>query len=141
MPTTKRVDSELKKVLTLYGERAWDNSLEDDLVARGYSSMNSYINALARKITIHSVNYSTGLMPESADPKRKLEHLLWLFATILYSVNWIWYRSMGRMVGLVNLSGRMKRAFACHCSNVSSTLMKSQMPSCICVSAYFHGTE
>ena len=86
MPTTKKVDSEQKKVLTLYGERAWDNSLEDDSVARGYTSMNGYVHALARKITIYSVNYSTGLMPESADPKRKLEHRLWPFATILYSV-------------------------------------------------------
>jgi hypothetical protein len=72
MSTTKRVDSEQKKVLTLYGERAWGNSLEDDSVARGYTSMNGYVHALARKITIHSVNDSTGLMSESAGSEAEI---------------------------------------------------------------------
>lgn len=74
---------ERRKVLTMFGERGWDdNTLDSSSAERGFERINTEINDLATRVTIHSISCSTVLLPESSPV---ILGRLWIYATILYS--------------------------------------------------------
>ncbi len=79
-------EHEERKVITLYGDREWHDPDPHDSTAesvlRGYRLLNEEINRLAAKVTIHSVSYSSELLPW---PKPSQTRHLRLFATLVYS--------------------------------------------------------
>lgn len=75
-----------RKVITFWGYRGWsDPDLEDHntgQVSRGYKGLNAAIQGLPRKLTIHSISYSTIIMPPWNIHGNQLIHMA---ATVLYS--------------------------------------------------------
>jgi hypothetical protein len=77
---------EERKVLTLWGHRGWHIPDDDDYntgsLNRGYRSLNTVIEGLAQRVTIHSVSYSSIPIPALG-----VCHLIHVSATIVYSGN------------------------------------------------------
>jgi len=96
-----------RRVITLYGDREWHDPDPSDSnsesVLRGYRLLNEEINRLAAKVTIHSVSYSSELLPW---PKPSQTKHLRLFATLVYSGQ---LDVRGEFLELMDIAGKSDR--------------------------------